>query len=191
MMQEFRNCSERALDGVHIASVSIVIDSGFLVSKSNDRLYDMVVCDNWRVWMGGPSCWISIKTFTAASPYQMWLCICICMDNTELGFIARMHSSITCSFVWITNRLSSLNVYEKRSKRHLTTALCWRCSRQAYGITGSASGNHLACLRQDDQSKVIRYSSKGTKLQEIQYVWQGQPPRISLRISTGYHRNWL
>ena len=44
-----------------------------------------------------------------------------------------------------------------------------------YGITGSASGDLLVCLCEDDQSKVVRYSSTGTVLQEIQYDWQGQP----------------
>ena len=44
-----------------------------------------------------------------------------------------------------------------------------------YGITGSASGDLLVCLRKDDQSKVVRYSSTGTVLQEIQYDSQCQP----------------
>ena len=46
---------------------------------------------------------------------------------------------------------------------------------EPYGITGSASGDLLVCLRKDDQSKVVRYSSAGTVLQEIQYVSQSQP----------------
>ena len=44
-----------------------------------------------------------------------------------------------------------------------------------YGITGSASGGLLVCLRKDDQSKVVRYSSTGTVLQEIQYDSHCQP----------------
>ena len=44
-----------------------------------------------------------------------------------------------------------------------------------YGITESAFGDLLVCLRKDDQSKVVRYSSNGTVLQEIQYVSQSQP----------------
>ena len=43
------------------------------------------------------------------------------------------------------------------------------------GITGSASGNLLVCLRKDYESKVVRYSSTGTVLQEIQHDSQGQP----------------
>ena len=38
-----------------------------------------------------------------------------------------------------------------------------------YGFTRSGSGDLLGCLRTDDQSKVVRYSSTGTVLQEIQY----------------------
>ena len=41
-----------------------------------------------------------------------------------------------------------------------------------YGITSSASGDLLVCLRKDDQSKVVRYSCTGTVLQEIQYYSQ-------------------
>ena len=47
--------------------------------------------------------------------------------------------------------------------------------RRAYGITGSESVYLLVCLRKDDQSKVFRYSSTGTVLQEIQYDSQCQP----------------
>ena len=43
------------------------------------------------------------------------------------------------------------------------------------GITGSASGDLLVCLLKDDQSKVVRYSSTGTVIQEIQYDSQCQP----------------
>ena len=44
-----------------------------------------------------------------------------------------------------------------------------------YGNTGSASGDFLVCLGKEDQSKVVRYSSTGTVLQEIQYDSQCQP----------------
>ena len=37
-----------------------------------------------------------------------------------------------------------------------------------YGFTRSGSDDLLVCLRTDDQSKVVRYSSTGTVLQEIQ-----------------------
>uniref|UniRef100_K1QY66 Mediator of RNA polymerase II transcription subunit 17 n=1 Tax=Magallana gigas TaxID=29159 RepID=K1QY66_MAGGI len=46
---------------------------------------------------------------------------------------------------------------------------------ETYGVTGTASGDLLVCLRKDDQSKVVRYSSTGTVLQEIQYDSQCQP----------------
>ncbi|XP_078323008.1 uncharacterized protein LOC144622259 [Crassostrea virginica] len=44
-----------------------------------------------------------------------------------------------------------------------------------FGITNTTSGDLLVCLRKDDQSKVVRYSSTGTVLQEIQYDSQCQP----------------
>nr|XP_022327778.1 uncharacterized protein LOC111127066 [Crassostrea virginica] len=44
-----------------------------------------------------------------------------------------------------------------------------------YGNTSSASGDFLLCLRKNDQSKVVRYSSTGTILQEIQYSSHYQP----------------
>nr|XP_034326282.1 uncharacterized protein LOC117689400 isoform X2 [Crassostrea gigas] len=43
------------------------------------------------------------------------------------------------------------------------------------GVTSAASGDLLVCLRKDDQNKVVRYSSTGTVLQEIQYDSQCQP----------------
>nr|XP_022319978.1 uncharacterized protein LOC111122498 [Crassostrea virginica] len=42
-------------------------------------------------------------------------------------------------------------------------------------FTNSASDDLLLCLRKDDQSKVVRYSSTGTMLQEIQYGSRCQP----------------
>ena len=44
-----------------------------------------------------------------------------------------------------------------------------------YGITCNVSGDLLVCLRKDNQSKVVRYSSTGTVLQEIQYDIKCQP----------------
>ena len=44
-----------------------------------------------------------------------------------------------------------------------------------FGITDISSGDLLLCLRKDDQSKVVRYNSNGTVLQEIQYDSQCQP----------------
>ena len=44
-----------------------------------------------------------------------------------------------------------------------------------FGITNTASGDLLLCLRKGDQSKVVRYSSTGTVLQEIQYDSLCQP----------------
>jgi hypothetical protein len=43
------------------------------------------------------------------------------------------------------------------------------------GITSTASDDLLLCLRKDDQSKVVRYSSTGTVLQEIQFDSRGRP----------------
>ena len=44
-----------------------------------------------------------------------------------------------------------------------------------FGITDTASGHLLVCLRKDDQSKVVRYSGTYSVLQEIQYNSQCQP----------------
>ena len=55
------------------------------------------------------------------------------------------------------------------------------------GVTGSATGDLLVCLRKDDQSKLVRYSSTGTVLQEIQYDSQGQP---LLKEDIFWKRKW-
>lgn len=43
------------------------------------------------------------------------------------------------------------------------------------GVTSTSANDILVCLSKDDQFKVVRYSSNGIVLQEIQYDLQRQP----------------
>lgn len=43
------------------------------------------------------------------------------------------------------------------------------------GVTSTSANDILVCLSKDDQFNVVRYSSTGTVLQEIQYDSQRQP----------------
>ncbi|XP_078327258.1 uncharacterized protein LOC111113339 [Crassostrea virginica] len=143
-------------------SVSSVIDTGFPADeKYYDRLYDMAVTDDQKVWMGGESKELKLfdlqghlhrtVTITAQGMY-------ICMYNKQVVYTG-------------TNTKAVKKVSDDDTVVTMFTTGDWT----PYGITGSASGDLLVCLRKDDQSKVVRYSSTGTMLQEIQYDSQCQP----------------
>ncbi|XP_078323191.1 uncharacterized protein LOC144622396 [Crassostrea virginica] len=140
-------------------SVSSVIDTEFPArEKYNTRLYDMAVTDDQKVWMGGQSRKLKLfdlqgrlyhtVTITAMGMY-------ICMYNKQVVY-------------------SDIKAVKKVSDDDTVVTMFTTGDWEPYGITGSASGDLLVCLRIDDQSKVVRYSSTGTVLQEIQYDSQGQ-----------------
>nr|XP_022326821.1 uncharacterized protein LOC111126453 [Crassostrea virginica] len=142
-------------------SVSSVIDTGFPSGKNNNRLYDMAVTDDQKVWMGGAS--RELKLFDLQ------------------GHLHRT-VTITCHGVYIC-LYNKLVVYTDRSDKAVkkisdddtVVTMFTTGDWNPYGITGSASGDLLVCFLKDDQSKVVRYSSTGTVVQEIQYDSQCQP----------------
>ncbi|XP_022320064.2 uncharacterized protein LOC111122565 [Crassostrea virginica] len=142
-------------------SVSSVIDTGFPADKkNNNRLYDMAVTDDQEVWMGGAS--KELKLFDLQGHLHRTVTITcrgiyICMYNKQV-----VYSDYNDKAVKISDDDTVVTMF--------TTGDWIPC-----GITGSASGDLLVCLFKDDQSKVVRYSSTGTVLQEIQYDSQCQP----------------
>nr|XP_022324757.1 uncharacterized protein LOC111125344 [Crassostrea virginica]XP_022324758.1 uncharacterized protein LOC111125344 [Crassostrea virginica]XP_022324759.1 uncharacterized protein LOC111125344 [Crassostrea virginica] len=143
-------------------SVSSVIDSGFPAREEyKNRLYDMAVTDDQKVWMGGASNVLKLYdlqghlqrtvTITAEGTY-------ICMYNKQVVYTDR-------------NDNTAKKISDDDTVVTIFTTGDWKPK----GITGSASGDLLVCLNKDDQSKVIRYSSTGTVLQEIKYDSQCQP----------------
>nr|XP_022321033.1 uncharacterized protein LOC111123167 [Crassostrea virginica] len=141
-------------------SVSSVIDTGFPASKKyNSRLYDMAVTDDQKVWMGGYS--TELKLFDVQGHLHRTLTITccgtyICMYNKQVVY-------------------SGTKAVKKISDDDTVVTMFTTGDWIPNGITGSASGDLLVCLLKGDQSKVVRYSSTGTVLQEIQYDSQCQP----------------
>ncbi|XP_078327006.1 uncharacterized protein LOC144623031 [Crassostrea virginica] len=141
-------------------SVSSVIDTGFPADKKyNNRLYRMAVTDDQKVWMAGES--RELKLFDLQGHIQRTVTI------TTLGFFICMYNK---QVVYSTNETVKKISDDDTVVTMFTTGDWGPC-----GITGSASGDLLVCLIKDDQSKVVRYNSTGTVLQEIQYDSQGQP----------------
>ncbi|XP_078323259.1 uncharacterized protein LOC144622462 [Crassostrea virginica] len=141
-------------------SVSSVIDTGF-GNEHYFRLNDMAVTDDQKVWVGGPD--QELKLFDLKGNLHRrvnitWYGEHICMYNKQLLYSDWYHKSVK-------------KISDDDTELTMFTTGDWA----PYGITESAFGDLLVCLRKDDQSKVVRYSSNGTVLQEVQYVSQSQP----------------
>ncbi|XP_065944773.1 E3 ubiquitin-protein ligase TRIM71-like [Magallana gigas] len=156
---------EKALSGrrmLEVPTVTSVIYTGFPASKKyKSRLFDMAVTDDKKVWMGGYS--RELKLFdlqghlhhtVSITDYGMYLC----MYNKQVVYSDQHQKAL--------KMISDTDTVET-----MFTTGDWT----PYGVTSAASGDLLVCLRKDDQSKVVRYSSTGTVLQEIQYDSQCQP----------------
>nr|XP_022321637.1 E3 ubiquitin-protein ligase TRIM71-like [Crassostrea virginica] len=144
---------------LEMPSVSSVIETGFPTSEKNTRLYDMAVTDDQKVWMGGES--RKLKLFDLQGHLHRTVPITttgmyICMYNKHVVY-------------------SSFKAVNKISDEDTVVTMFKTGDWEPYDITGSASGDLLVCLRKDNKSKVVRYSSTGTVLQEIQYDSQGEP----------------
>nr|XP_022321336.1 uncharacterized protein LOC111123346 [Crassostrea virginica] len=147
---------------LEVPSVSSVIDTGFPADEeTNNRLLDMAVTDDQKVWMGGAS--TELKLFDLQGHLHRtvtitWYGMYICILNKQVMFVDRNNNTLK-------------KISDDDTVVTMFTTGDWR----PYGITGSASGDLLVCLDKNDQSKVVRYSSTGTVLQEIQYDSQCQP----------------
>ncbi|XP_022328640.2 uncharacterized protein LOC111127653 [Crassostrea virginica] len=147
---------------LQVPTVSFVIDSGFPSDeKYNARLYDMAVTDDKKVWVGGHS--RDLKLFDLQGHLHRTVTITctgiyICLHNKQVVFSDNLKKAVKR----VSNDDTVSTVFETKA---------WN----PFGITSTASGDLLVCLRKDDQSKVVRYSSTGTVLQEIQYDSQCQP----------------
>ncbi|XP_078327225.1 uncharacterized protein LOC144617672 [Crassostrea virginica] len=147
---------------LQVPTVSCVIDSGFPSDeKYNARLYDMAVTDDKKVWMGGHS--RDLKLFDLQGHLHRTVTITctgiyICLYNKQVVFSDNLKKAVKR----VSDDDTVSTVFETKA---------WN----PFGITSTASGDLLVCLRKDDQSKVVRYSSTGTVLQEIQYDSQCQP----------------
>ena len=151
--------SRRALEA---PSVSFVIDAGFPAGANhNCRLYDMAVTEDKKIWLGGHA--TELKLF---------------------DFKGNLHRTVTTTYVGmyicLYNKQAVFSDPQDKAVKQIadddTLVTMFKTGDWVpFGITGSASGDLLVCLNKDDESKVVRYSSTGTVLQEIQYDSQCQP----------------
>ncbi|XP_061179974.1 uncharacterized protein LOC133188521 [Saccostrea echinata] len=134
----------------------------FQLAKKNNRLFDMVPLGDDKVWAGGNS--KELKLFDLQGG----------LHDTV---------TITCFGMYLTlhdGHVVYTDINDKTVKKVINgkvdTLFCtgeW----EPYGVTCTAAQDFLVCLRTTDQteSKVVRYSSSGEVLQEIQYDSQYQP----------------
>eukprot|EP00105_Crassostrea_gigas_P001662 XP_011413917.1 PREDICTED: E3 ubiquitin-protein ligase TRIM36-like [Crassostrea gigas] len=143
-----------------VPTVTSVIDTGFPANEeTNNRLYGMAVTDDNKVWMGGAS--KELKLFDLQGHLHHTVSI------TTHGMFLCMYNK---HVVYTTNKGVKTISDTDTVVTMFTTGDWW-----PRGATSAASGDLLVCLRKDDQYKVVRYSSTGTVLQEIQYDSQCQP----------------
>uniref|UniRef100_K1RJS9 Tripartite motif-containing protein 45 n=1 Tax=Magallana gigas TaxID=29159 RepID=K1RJS9_MAGGI len=143
-----------------IPKVTSVIDTGFPADEEDDdRLFDMAVTDDNKVWMGGKS--TELKLFDLQGNLHHIVSI------TCVGMYLCMYNK---QVVYTTEKTVRM-ISDTDTVVTMFTTGDW----EPYGVTSTASCDLLACLLKDDQSKVVRYSSTGTVLQEIQYDSQCQP----------------
>ncbi|XP_061179971.1 uncharacterized protein LOC133188519 [Saccostrea echinata] len=158
--QDQISSSRQALD---VPTVLSAFDTEFPTDKEyNSRLFDMVPLGDDRVWAGGNS--EELKLFDLQG---------------------RLHDTITitCTAMYLALH-DGYVVYPEQSDKtvkqiingHVDT-LFRTGEWEPFGITCTAAGDFLVCLRSSDQtkSKVVRYTSSGDVLQEIQYDSLFQP----------------
>lgn len=156
---------EKCFTGRKILNVPIVIsviETGFPADKvCKNRLYDMAVSDDNKVWMGGHS--KELKLFDLQGNLHHTASITckglyLCMYNNQV-----VYSDIKSKAV------KKLSVAGREATVFTTGDWFPR------GITSTASGELLVCLDKDGLSKVVRYNSTGNVHQEIQYDSHCQP----------------
>ncbi|XP_062595026.1 uncharacterized protein LOC134256394 [Saccostrea cucullata] len=160
IQQDQTSSSHQALD---VPTVLSSFDTEFPASKeNNDRLYDMVPLGDDRMWAGGAS--IELKLF---------------------DLHGRLHDTVTimCYGMYLTLHDGHV-VYTDRYDNAVKKVINGKVDTlfntgewNPYGISCTAARDFLVCLRKTDQteSKVVRKSSSGDVLQEIQYDSQYQP----------------
>nr|XP_034325994.1 uncharacterized protein LOC117689315 [Crassostrea gigas] len=145
-----------------VPTVTSDIDTGFPANKeTNNRLFDMAVTDDNKVWMGGHS--RELKLFDLQGNLHHTVSI------TSVGLYLCMYNKRVVYSDQSDNTMKMIS--DTDTEVTMFTTGNWI----PFGVTSAASGDLLVCLRKGDQSKFVRYSSTGTVLQEIQYDSQGQP----------------
>ncbi|XP_052676416.1 uncharacterized protein LOC128157819 [Crassostrea angulata] len=137
-----------------------IIDTGFPAhEKYSSRMYDMAITDDNKVWAGGNG---ELKLFDFQGNLHQtvnisWNGYHLCMYNNKVVYAGYRAVDM------ISNNKTVMKMFTTKD---------WT----PHGVTSTASGDLLVCLsKDDDQSKVVRYSSTYKVLQEIQYDSHCQP----------------
>ncbi|XP_065944286.1 uncharacterized protein [Magallana gigas] len=145
-----------------VPTVTSIIDTGFPADEEyENRLYDMAITDDNKVWMGGES--RELKLFDLQGNILQTISI------TDIG------SNLTMYNKQVVYTDTPNQAVKMISDTHTVGTMFTTGEWTPYGVTSTASGDLLVCLYTCDQSKVVRYSCTGTVLQEIQYDSQCQP----------------
>ncbi|XP_062580151.1 uncharacterized protein LOC134242134 [Saccostrea cucullata] len=146
---------------LYVPSVLTTLDAQFPTSKeNNNRLYSIVPLGDGRVWVGGHS--DILRLF-----YQERLIATV--NKKSIGLFLTLHEG---HIVYPDTDKTLKKVINGKIDTLFSTGE-WIPD----GITCTAARDFLVCLRStdDSQSKVVRYSSSGDVLQEIQYDSLHQP----------------
>lgn len=147
---------------LEVPTLTSVIDSGFPVNEENEnRLYDLAITDDNKVWMGGHS--KKLKLFDLQGNLHRTVNI------TCTGLFLCVHNNNV-----VYSDLEDNSVKMKSDSNAVVTMFTTR-DWDPNGLTSTGSGDLLVCLQLGEHSKVVRYSSTGTVLQSIQYNSYGQP----------------
>ncbi|XP_062622177.1 uncharacterized protein LOC134283706 [Saccostrea cucullata] len=151
------------LSVLDVPIVLSTIDTGFPANKTNNnRLYAVVPISDDRFWAGGES--KEVKLFDVQGRLQ---------DTLIKNDIGLHLTHLNENVVYID--------YTKKSVNSLKESIDHTCffigEWDSYGIACTGAGDLLVCLYKTDKtdSKIVRYSSSGDVLQEIQYDSQYQP----------------
>lgn len=146
---------------LEMPTLTSVIDSEFPSDKENgNRLYDLAITDDNKVWMGGNS--KELKLFDLQGNLHRTVHITcmglfLCVHNNHVVYSDHAEQSVKMK----TDSNAVVTMFKTRD---------WIPN----GLTSTGSGDLLVCLQLDSHSKVVRYSSTGTVLQSIQYDSYGQ-----------------
>lgn len=161
-LQTYFGYVEKLQQEAKVSAVISVIDTGFPASDEyQSRLYDMAVTDDNRVWMGGND--RKLKLFDMQGNIHKsvsisWKGMYICVHNKQVVYSDKPDKAV--KMISVTGDVITLFKTGDWYPR---------------GVTSTSANDILVCLSKDDQFKVVRYSSNGIVLQEIQYDLQRQP----------------
>ncbi|XP_062614222.1 uncharacterized protein LOC134275958 [Saccostrea cucullata] len=154
LTQQYQTSSSRqALD---VPTVLSSFDTEFPKDKINNRLYGLVPLGDDRVWAGGAS--EELKLFDLHGRHHDTVTI------TTIGLYLTLYDG----------HVVYTDLNDKTVKKVINGKVDTLFSTgewTPFGITCTAVRDFLVCLRTTDQteSKVVRFSSSGDVLQEIQY----------------------